>query len=262
MLLKEAQKNYISAILNQKNVPEKFVPVMDAVLDTAHFDADSHCMEFISNAYVKKRIAKKIGLKSPGPVNSGLAKLEEVNLVCCIENGVYHLNPQYFGSRPWAEVTSACISYMFDEKTEIQMQLKYHDEVEVLREDPNFGLIKDTENEDDEFEDSEEEAVYGQACTPASITTMGLTVGDPSEARYPAQSTSFCTSSAPKYDGDIDAAMGSSKTRKEAQPAEQSVSFGGGTSADISSYDSASCSLKTENGEDDFMPIPDLDDEL
>lgn len=262
MLLKEAQKNYISAVLNQKNVPEKFVPVMDAVLDTAHFDADSHCMEFISNAYVKKRIAKKIGLKSPGPVNSGLAKLEEVNLVCCIENGVYHLNPQYFGSRPWAEVTSACISYMFDEKTEIQMQLKYHDEVEVLREDPNFGLIKDTENEDDEFEDSEEEAVYGQACTPASITTMGLTVGDPSEARYPAQSTSFCTSSAPKYDGDIDAAMGSSKTRKEAQLAEQSVSFGGGTSADISSYDSASCSLKTENGEDNFMPIPDLDDEL
>ena len=261
MLLKEAQKNYISAVLNQKNVPEKFVPVMDAVLDTAHFDADSHCMEFISNAYVKKRIAKKIGLKSPGPVNSGLAKLEEVNLVCCIEYGVYHLNPQYFGSRPWAEVTSACISYMFDEKTEIQMQLKYHDEVEVLREDPNFGLIKDTENEDDEFEDSEEEAVYGQACTPGSIT-MGLTVGDPSEARYPAQSTSFCTSSAPKYDGDIDAAMGSSKTRKEAQPAEQSVSFGGGTSADISSYDSASCSLKTENGEDDFMPIPDLDDEL
>lgn len=218
MLLKEAQKNYISAVLNQKNVPEKFVPVMDAVLDTAHFDADSHCMEFISNAYVKKRIAKKIGLKSPGPVNSGLAKLEEVNLVCCIENGVYHLNPQYFGSRPWAEVTSACISYMFDEKTEIQMQLKYHDEVEILREDPNFGLIKDTENEDDEFEDSEE-AVYGQACTPAN-STMGLTVGDPSEARYPAHST------------------------------------------DISSYDSASCSPKTENGEDDFMPIPDLDDEL
>lgn len=70
MIGKGGQKAYVSAICNSKNIPPKFHAVLDALLDRAYFNDEFRCMEIVVNTYVKKKVAEKVGLKSPGPVNS------------------------------------------------------------------------------------------------------------------------------------------------------------------------------------------------
>ena len=121
MLTEKATTGYLAAILQEKNVPEKFVPVLSGILSRSYYNSDAGCMEIVVNTYVKKEIAKKAGLKTPSPVGSGLNKFVECNLLTCVENGVYRFHPAYFGSRPWAEVQEMRIQKYFGIKEIIQI---------------------------------------------------------------------------------------------------------------------------------------------
>ena len=56
----DATLNYVSAVLQEKNVPEKFSPVMTGILSRSYFNQDAGCMEIVTNTYVKKEIARKM----------------------------------------------------------------------------------------------------------------------------------------------------------------------------------------------------------
>ena len=130
MLPEKAVSGYVSAILKGKNVPEKFVPVMSGILSRAYYNQDIKCMEIVTNTYVKKEIAKKAGMKSPGPVSTGLNKLTETGFLNCVENGVYRLNPVYFGSHPWSEVQEIRIQRCFGAEEKFQILAVYSDHTE------------------------------------------------------------------------------------------------------------------------------------
>lgn len=82
MLSENATLNYVSAVLQEKNVPEKFSPVMTGILSRSYFNQDAGCMEIVTNTYVKKEIARKMGLKSPGLVGSGINNLTDAGFLC------------------------------------------------------------------------------------------------------------------------------------------------------------------------------------
>lgn len=132
MLTEKATAGYLAAILQEKNVSEKFVPVLSGILSRSFYNQDAGCMEIVVNTYVKKEIAKKAGLRSPGPVGSGLNKFVEYDLLTCVENGVYRFHPAYFGSRPWAEVQEMRIQKCFGIKETIQILAVYADQTETL----------------------------------------------------------------------------------------------------------------------------------
>lgn len=134
MLPEKSIISYVSTILQERNVPEKFNPVMAGILSRAYYNQDTRCMEIVTNTYVKKEIAKKAGMKSPGPVSTGLNKLTEAEFLECIENGVYRLNPVYFGSRPWSEVQEIRIQRCFGVERKFQILAVYSDTTEVLTE--------------------------------------------------------------------------------------------------------------------------------
>ena len=132
MLPEKSVISYVSAILQSQNVPGKFNPVMVGILSRAYYNQDAKCMEIVTNTYVKKEIAKKAGMKSPGPVSTGLNKLTEAEFLECIENGVYRLNPVYVGSRPWSEVQEIRIQKCFGPEEKFQILAVYSDTTEVF----------------------------------------------------------------------------------------------------------------------------------
>ena len=132
MLTEKATTGYLAAILQEKNVPEKFVPVLSGILSRSYYNSDAGCMEIVVNTYVKKEIAKKAGLKTPSPVGSGLNKFVDCNLLTCVENGVYRFHPAYFGSRLWAEVQEMRIQRCFRIEEEFQILAVYTDQTETL----------------------------------------------------------------------------------------------------------------------------------
>ena len=155
MLSEKAQNGYLSAILQSREVPEKFVPVMAGILSRSYFNDEAGCMEIVTNTYVKKGIAKKIGMKSPSQINSGLTKFEEAKLVRCVESGVYRMNPEFFGNRAWAEVQKIKIEHCFSrESIDIHIIFEYADGQIVLEEDTAFWDplpvdVSENEEEDD-----------------------------------------------------------------------------------------------------------------
>lgn len=134
MLPEKSVISYVSTILQGQNVPGKFNPVMAGILSRAYYNQDAKCMEIVTNTYVKKEIAKKAGMKSPGLVSTGLNKLTEAGFLDCIENGVYRLNPVYFGFRPWSEVQEIRIQRCFGTEEKFQILSVYSDTTEVLME--------------------------------------------------------------------------------------------------------------------------------
>lgn len=141
MLSEKATLYYASAILQRKGVPEKFAPIMTGILSRAYYNSDEECMEIVTNTYVKKEIAKKIGLKSPGAVSSGLAKLTESGYLDCIENGVYRLSKAYFGIHPWGDIQEIRITQRFGSADEnVQISAVYSDHTE------NFPSIQSEED--------------------------------------------------------------------------------------------------------------------
>ena len=146
MLPEKSVISYVSTILQSQNVPGKFNPVMAGILSRAYYNQDAKCMEIVTNTYVKKEIAKKAGMKSPGPVSTGLNKLTEAGFLDCIENGVYRLNPVYFGSRPWSEVQEIRIQKYFGAEEKFQILAVYSDTTEVLTEKEEIVDNDPTEN--------------------------------------------------------------------------------------------------------------------
>ena len=59
MLSENATLNYVSAVLQEKNVPEKFSPVMTGILSRSYFNQDVGCMEIVTNTYVKRKSQEK-----------------------------------------------------------------------------------------------------------------------------------------------------------------------------------------------------------
>ena len=66
MLSENATLNYVSAVLQEKNVPEKFSPVMTGILSRSYFNQYVVCMEIVTNTYVKKGNRKKNGIEKSG----------------------------------------------------------------------------------------------------------------------------------------------------------------------------------------------------
>ena len=164
MLSEKATLNYVSAILQRKSVPEKFAPVMAGVLSRAYYNSDEECMEIVTNTYVKKEIAKKIGLKSPGAVSSGLTKLTEAGFLNCIENGVYRLSTAYFGAHPWGDIQEIRITQRFGSTDEnVQLSAVYSDHTEdfpsIQSEEDVRGLEEWSEQPDSDEKDLEEKTV-------------------------------------------------------------------------------------------------------
>ena len=164
MLSEKAVFGYVSAVLKEKLVPEKFVPVMAGVLSRAYYNQDAGCMEIVTNTYVKKEIAKKAGMKSPGPVGNGLNKLTEVGFLNCIENGVYRLNPSYFGSRPWTEILEIRIQRCFGTEEKIQILAVYSDHTEELVENEETADNDPAESSNETLPEAEDD---GQIVRPA-----------------------------------------------------------------------------------------------
>mgnify|MGYP004470996411 CR=1 FL=1 len=163
MLSEKAILDYVSVILQRKGVPEKFTPVMAGVLSRAYYNSDEECMEIVTNTYVKKEIAKKIGLKSPGAVSSGLAKLTEAGFLDCIENGVYRLSEAYFGIHPWGDIQEIRITQSFGATDEnIQISAVYSDHTEdfpsIQSEEDVRGLEEQSKQLDTDEKDLEEKA--------------------------------------------------------------------------------------------------------
>lgn len=139
MLPEKSVISYVSTILQERNVPGKFSLVMAGILSRAYYNQDARCMEIVTNTYVKKEIAKKAGMKSPGPVSTGLNKLTEAGFLDCVENGVYRLNPVYFGSRPWSEVQEIRIQRCFGVEEKFQILAVYSDTTEVFTENKEIA---------------------------------------------------------------------------------------------------------------------------
>lgn len=161
MLSEKDTLNYVSAILQGKGAPEKFVPVMAGVLSRAYYNSDEECMEIVTNTYVKKEIAKKIGLKSPGAVSSGLVKLTESGFLDCIENGVYRLSKSYFGIHPWGDIQEIRIMQRFGTSDEnIQISAVYSDHEEKfpsIQEEEDVRGLAEWSQQPDLEEDAPEE---------------------------------------------------------------------------------------------------------
>ena len=111
-------------------------------------------MEIVTNTYVKKGISKKIGMKSPSQINSGLAKFEKAKLVRCVESGVYRMNPEFFGTRAWAEIQKIKIEHCFsNEANDIHIIVEYGDGQVILSADQTFWdqlPVDNTENEEED----------------------------------------------------------------------------------------------------------------
>ena len=167
MLPEKSVKSYISTILQEKDVPEKFAAIAAGTLARAYFNQDEGCMEIVTNTYVKKEIAKKLGLKSPGPVGSGLNKLSESGFLKCVENGVYRFNPAYFGDRPWAEVQEIRIQKCFGAENSMSILAKYGDEFIEFKENPVFLTDESNEKESENIEDVKENSETATEAAPA-----------------------------------------------------------------------------------------------
>lgn len=176
MLSENATLNYVSAVLQEKNVPEKFSPVMTGILSRSYFNQDAGCMEIVTNTYVKKEIARKIGLKSPGLVGSGINNLTDAGLLMCVESGVYRLSPEVFGKRPWGEVQSISMSRCFcADESEIRLSAVYVDGTEEIfsAEDDEVEQIEGSEANfevaEDDFDESfgEDMEEYDEGYDPA-----------------------------------------------------------------------------------------------
>lgn len=169
MLPEKSVKSYISTILQEKDVPEKFAAIAAGTLARAYFNQDEGCMEIVTNTYVKKEIAKKLGLKSPGPVGSGLNKLSEAGFLKCVENGVYRFNPAYFGNCPWAEVQEIRIQKCFGAESNMNILAKCGDDLVEFKEDPAFLAVEskeDSESVEDVKENSDVAAEEVPAMNP------------------------------------------------------------------------------------------------
>lgn len=171
MLSEKSVKSYISTILQEKDVPEKFAAIATGTLARAYFNQDEGCMEIVTNTYVKKEIAKKLGLKSPGPVGSGLNKLSEAGFLKCVENGVYRFNPAYFGDRPWAEVQEIRIQKCFGIENNMSILAKYGDKFIEFKENLVFltdeSNEKESENVDENVDDVKENSETATEAAPA-----------------------------------------------------------------------------------------------
>ena len=180
MLPEKSVKSYISTILQEKDVPEKFAAIAAGTLARAYFNQDEGCMEIVTNTYVKKEIAKKLGLKSPGPVGSGLNKLSETGFLKCVENGVYRFNPAYFGNRPWAEVQEIRIQKCFGAESNMNILAKYGDDLVEFKEDSAFLTVESKKEDSEGVEDVKESSEIATEAAPA----MNLPEENP-KMRYP-----------------------------------------------------------------------------
>ena len=137
---------------------------MSGVLSRAYYNQDAGSMEIVTNTYVKKEIAKKAGMKSPGSVGSGLNKLTEAGFLNCIENGVYRLNPSYFGSRPWTEILEIRIQRCFGAEEKLQILAVYSDHTEELVENEETSDNDPAESSNETLPEAEDD---GQIVRPA-----------------------------------------------------------------------------------------------
>lgn len=154
MLGKEGRLAYITAILSAKNIPVKHAPVIAETLEKAYFDEEYGCMTIMLNTSMKKRIASKVGLKSPGPVGSALGCLVDVGLAKMVDNGMYVYNPAYFGSQHWKNMEAVKISNIFnDAGSSVEIEASYNGVFVALNEE-NFQAL-DIANEETNEEDDE-----------------------------------------------------------------------------------------------------------
>lgn len=127
MLGKEGRLAYITAILSAKNIPIKHASVIAETLEKAYFDEEYGCMTIMLNTSMKKRIAAKVGLKSPGPVGSALGCMVGAGLAKMVDNGMYVYNPAYFGSQHWKDMEAVKISNIFDDSgSSVEIEASYN----------------------------------------------------------------------------------------------------------------------------------------